>query len=71
MMDFNMSGDSDGQYKWLILISSFVCTCQRDVEENPSTLEAYEELERLAISGCETRQEKWFIVWCFKSGQDF
>lgn len=43
MMDFNMSGDSDGQYKWLILISRFVCTCQRDQEENPSALEACEE----------------------------
>lgn len=42
MMDFNMSGDSDGQYKWLILISRFVSTCQWDLEENPSALEACE-----------------------------
>lgn len=53
-----MSGDSDGQYKWLFLISRFVCAYQRDLRENPCSLEAHEEYDLLAISGYETRQEE-------------
>lgn len=62
MMDFNMSGDSDGQYKWLFLISRFVCAYQQDLRENPSALEVHEEYKLLAISGYETRQEE-VIHW--------
>lgn len=57
-----MSGDSDGQYKWLFLISGFVCAYQQDLRENPSAFE----YKLLAISGYETR-----LVESFKSGDDF
>lgn len=53
-----MSGDSDGQYKCLFLISKFVYVYQQDVRENPSALWAHEEHELLAISGYETGQEE-------------
>lgn len=37
-----MSGDSDGQYTWLILVSSFMCTYLWDMGDNPSVLEVSE-----------------------------
>lgn len=44
MMDFNMSGDSDGQYKLLILVSSAVCMYLCHLEDSPSVWEVCEEV---------------------------
>lgn len=69
MMDFNMSGDSDGQYKLLLLVSSVVCMYLCHLEDSPSVWEVCEEVkgqQYVAMAG-----KKRFIMWCFKSGGDF
>lgn len=62
MMDFNMSGDSDGQYKWLLLVSSVMCMYLCHLEDSPRV---WKVCERLVI--CGYGRKKWFTFWCFKS----